>query len=239
MAGEGESSTLIIPAHNEARIIEESIRAVRAALAGCGRPWEILIVDDGSTDGTAERAAAALGDAGRVARLAPNRGKAGAIVAGVQACVTERLVFTDADLSVPPEFFEPAAAKLDAADVVIGSRHLPGSRLVRRQPWLRERCGETFRILVQRFFLPQITDFTCGLKGFRTAAARKLFDGLACLDWTFDVEVLLRAERAGLLIAEMPVSWINRPDSHVRLVSAIAGSLRSLWRLGSIYGWRR
>src|SRR3990167_5572933 len=144
--GEGESSTLIIPAHNEARIIEESIRAVRAALAGGGRPWEILIVDDGSTDGTAERAAAALGDAGRVARLAPNRGKAGAIVAGVQACVTERLVFTDADLSVPPEFFEPAAAKLDAADVVIGSRHLPGPRLGRRRPRARGGGGGRIRV---------------------------------------------------------------------------------------------
>lgn len=228
--------TLIIPAHNESGVIGESVRAIRGAMSGSGRAWDILIVDDGSSDGTSERAKEALGDAGRVIRLEPNRGKAGAIVAGVEACVTERLAFTDADLSVPPEFFEPAAAALDTADIVIASRHLPGSKLLKRQPWLRETCGEIFRILVRRFFLRDISDFTCGLKAFRTDAAKRLFRDLACLDWTFDVEILLRGRQAGLHIREIPVTWSNRPDSRVRLFSAIFRSLQSLWRLRQVYG---
>lgn len=229
------SCSVIIPAHNEEIIIAESIRSIRQALERTDRRWEIIVVDDGSTDRTFEKAEPALSGIGRVLRLNPCRGKAGGIVAGIEACSTDYLLFTDADLSVPPEFFEPAARMLAQADVVIASRHLPGSNLVRRQPWIREKCGEVFRIIVRSFFLPEISDFTCGLKSFRAAAARRLFQDLACTDWTFDVEVLLRARKFGLTVSEIPVTWINRADSRVRILSAIAGSLRSLWRLRRIY----
>ena len=231
-----KSCTIVIPAHNEERVIGESILAIRRALEKTDRPWQIIVVDDGSTDATSEKANAAVAGVGRVIQTKSCRGKAGAIQEGILACTNDCLLFTDADLSVPPEFFEPAAERLQKADVVIASRHLPGSRLIRRQPWIRETCGEIFRILVRRFFLRDISDFTCGLKAFRTGTARKLFQDLVCRDWTFDVEVILRARKAGMTIAELPVDWSNRPDSRVRLLSAIVRSLRSLWRLRQIYG---
>ena len=233
------SCTIVIPAHNEERVIADSVRIILNVLKESNRTWKIIVVDDGSADSTVDRAAAALGENGTVIRLTPCRGKAGAIVEGVFACSTELLLFTDADLSVPPEFFEQAAAAVENADVAIASRHLAGSRLLKRQPWLRETCGEIFRIMVQRFFLPGVSDFTCGLKAFRTDQARILFLDLSCLDWTFDVELLLRAKARRLRMVELPVSWSNRPDSRVRLLSAIVGSLRSLWKLRQIYGVRK
>lgn len=228
--------SIIIPAHNESAVIAGTLRAIRDTLKNSDRPWEIIVVDDGSVDSTFQIAAAALGGAGKVLRNESCGGKASAIVTGVQACTTDLFLFSDADLSVDPEFFEPAARRLDNADVVIASRHLPGSRLLARQPWLRETCGEIFRVLVQRFFLPDLTDFTCGLKAFRADAGRRLFENLACLDWTFDVEILVRAKQAGLRIEEIPVTWSNRPDTRVRLVRAITGSLLSLWKIRKIYG---
>ncbi|MBI4180152.1 glycosyltransferase [bacterium] len=229
------SCTLIIPAHNEAAVISESIAAVRRALKDSGRKWEIIVVDDGSADGTADLAERALGDTGWVLKTPDCRGKATAIAKGVRSCRTDWLIFSDADLSVSPDFFEPAVRRLDEAHVVIASRHLPGAKFLRRQPWLRQTCGEIFRRMVQAAFLPDITDFTCGLKAFRSAEAQKLFENLHCLDWTFDVEILLRAKQSGLRINQLPVSWSNRPDSRVRLLSAIFGSLLSLWRLKCIY----
>lgn len=228
--------SIVIPAHNEEEIIGATIESIRTTLRESGRDWQIVVVDDGSSDATFEKAKSALGGQGLILRLSVCRGKAGAIVEGVQACSTEFLLFTDADLSVPPVFFEKAAENLQHADVVIASRHLPGSKLLRRQPWLRETCGEIFRVLVQRLFLPDISDFTCGLKAFRTIHAREMFRNLNCLDWTFDVELLLRAREANLKISELPVTWDNRLDSRVRLFSAIAGSLRSLWKLHRAYG---
>ena len=231
--------SVIVPAHNEEPIIAESIRAIRTELGRQDKPFEILIVDDGSCDRTSDASTSALEQSGRVIRLNPNRGKAGAIAEGVTQAKGERILFTDADLSVTPDFFKPMIDRLDESDVVIGSRHLPQSRFLRRQAWLRERCGEGFRLLVRAFLLPNISDFTCGLKAYRADAARHLFSGLVCRDWTFDVEILLRARAAGYRIAEFPVSWTNRPDSRVRLVSAICRSFLSLVKLWKIYGARK
>lgn len=230
------SCGVVIPAHNEESIIAESIQTIRETLKDGRRTWEIIVVDDGSTDATCEKAKQAVENAGKVIRHPACLGKASAIVTGVQNCAMTRVLFSDADLSVPPAFFEMAVLLLDEWDVAISSRHLPGSKLLRRQPWLREHCGEIFRRGVRRFFLPTVSDFTCGLKAFRTEAAKKLFDGLTCLDWTFDVEVLLRARRANLRIAEFPVDWSNRPDSRVRLIRAVFGSLVSLIKLHRTYG---
>lgn len=231
--------SIVIPAHNEEAVISETVRAIRGQLREDRVFGEIIVVDDGSQDRTAEIASEAIGGEGRVIRLNPNRGKAGAIAEGVNAATADRVLFTDADLSVPPEFFKPMIRRLDQAEVVIGSRHVQGAVLLRRQAWLRETCGEGFRLLVRRFFMREITDFTCGLKAFKTEAAKKLFDHLTCTDWTFDVEVLLRARRMGYRIDQIPVTWSNRPDSRVRLLSAIFRSAKSLLRLWEIYGDRK
>ncbi len=227
----GGSCTIIIPAHNESAVIAGTIRTIQSATTGSAREWRLIVVDDGSTDGTAETAKAALNDAGSVIRKDRCEGKAMAIVTGIEACRTERLLFTDADLSVPVSFFKPFAAALDDRDVVIASRRLPGSVIERHQPWIRETCGEIFRRMVRMAFMPDVSDFTCGLKAFRTDVARELFRDLLCRDWTFDVEVILRAKRAGRHLHEIPVRWTNRADSRVRVASAIVRSMGSLIRL--------
>lgn len=231
-----KSCSIVIPAHNEGVIISETVQTIRRALKNSGRAWEIVVVDDGSSDQTFDRATAALEGNGQVLQNGRRLGKAAAIVEGVRSSTRELVLFTDADLSVPVEFFEPLVSCLDETDVAIASRHMPTSQLIRRQPWLRETCGEIFRKMVRRFFLREITDFTCGLKAFRAEAARTLFKNLTCLDWTFDVELLVRAKKAGMKVAQVPVTWSNRADTRVQLLSAICGSLASLWRIRKIYG---
>ena len=219
MSEERPALSVVIPAFEEARRLPATLAAVIAYASGLGRSVELIVVDDGSRDATAARAAEALAPLGarsRVLRLETNRGKGAAVRAGVRAARGERVLVSDADLSTPIEELASLERALDAgADVAIGSRALDRSRVERRQALLRDWSGRLFNLVVQLVALPGIHDSQCGFKLFRRAAAERVFARATLDGFGFDVEVLAIARRLGYRIAEVPVRWKNDDDSRV------------------------
>jgi dolichyl-phosphate beta-glucosyltransferase len=215
--------SLIFPCYNEEERLPASLARVREYLAARGLTYEILVVDDGSADGTAGVAgAAAAGDPRvRVLRYTPNRGKGYAVAYGAARARGERVLFSDADLSTPIEELEKFLPLLEQGyDVVIGSRALAGSDLRVRQPWWRERAGRTMNLLIRRLSGLKFADTQCGFKLFSRRAAAEIFPNLTVGRWMFDVEALIVAHKLGYRAVEVPVTWINSGDSRVRLAHA-------------------
>ena len=223
---------MVIPAYNEARRLPPTLEKIQRHLSG--RPHEILVVDDGSTDDTAERAAAA---GVRVLRNEGNRGKGYSVRRGMLESRGARRLMTDADLSTPIEDLGRLMAKMDEGyDVVIASRALPESNVEVRQPWYRENMGRLFNLCVRAVALPGLQDTQCGFKLFTAAAADQAF-GLARLDgFSFDVEALFVARRHGARIAEVPVTWRNDEATRVNSVKGAVAFL-DLARI-RLSGWR-
>lgn len=222
-------TTVVIPAFDEERAIARAVARVAEELQPLSVSSEILVVDDGSRDATRAAAEAAVGERGRVIALPGNRGKGAAVKAGMLAARGAYRLFIDADLSVDPRYLCVVRQELsDGADVVVTSRLLPGSRLARRQPWLRETMGSIYRVGTSLLLVPGISDFTCGLKGFTAKAALDLF-GCSRIDrFGFDVEVLYIARRRRYQIRETAVEWTDDPDTRVRLLPDAARSLLEL-----------
>ena len=192
------------------------------------------MVDDGSGDGTAERAREALAGlpGARVLRFPENRGKGRAVKEGVLAARGRVVLFSDADLSTPIAMLDRLLERLEAgADIVIGSRALAESDVRVHQPRLREALGKLFNAVVRRLLVPGIRDTQCGFKAFRRDAARELFEGLRTEGFCFDVEILAAARRRGLRIEEVPVAWENSKPSAVRVVRGFPRILRDLARI--------
>ena len=209
--------SVVIPAFNEARRLPATLARVGEHLAAQGRPHEILVVDDGSSDGTADVARSAGADV-RVLRHEPNRGKGYAVRRGMLAATGARRLMTDADLSTPIEELARLEAELDRGwDVAIGSRAVAGARVEVHQPAYREAMGRVFNVLVQVLLLPGLADTQCGFKLFTAGAADTAFGACRLDGFCFDVEALYVARRRGLRIAEVPVVWRNDAATRVSL----------------------
>ncbi len=219
--------SVVIPAYNEAARLPSTLRAVLDFLVRRGEPWEVIVADDGSDDGTAAVVEALAGGcAVRCLRL-PHRGKAAAVRAGVAAAQGEIVVFTDADLSTPIEYVDDAARLLRGGwDVVIGSREGEGARRI-GEPVHRHLMGRVFNYAVQALLVPGISDTQCGFKAFRAAAARDIFahaylysNGVGPIRGPlvtgFDVELLFLARKRGYRVYELPVTWRHVEGSKVR-----------------------
>jgi dolichyl-phosphate beta-glucosyltransferase len=206
----------VIPAYDEAQRLPRSLARLQEFLGARGTSYEIVVVDDGSRDGTVAVARAAGGPELRVLEGDRNRGKGHAVRRGMLAAGGERRLMTDADLSTPIEDLVRLEAALDAgADVAIGSRALAGSRVEVHQSAFRESAGRAFNRVVRLLLLPGIQDTQCGFKLWRARAAELAFSRL-CLDgFSFDVEALYVARRSGLRIAEVPVVWRNDAATRV------------------------
>jgi dolichyl-phosphate beta-glucosyltransferase len=229
-----KSLSVVIPACNAARCIESTLCAAAAWLNASGLSHEIILVDDGSTDDTAlivERRHPAV----HLLRNGENRGKGHAVRRGMLAARHEWALFMDADHSTHISHLEQFAACAAKADVLIASRNLPESRIIRPQPALRQFLGRRLPALVRLTALPGIRDSQCGFKLFRRECARDLFSRQRVDGFMFDVEVLLLARRLGHRILELPVSWDNPPESTLRLASdpwrMLADLASVVWRL--------
>jgi dolichyl-phosphate beta-glucosyltransferase len=212
--------SVVIPAFNEERRIERTVRRVCDYFEGVGDTYEVVVSDDGSTDATPEIVARLSEESlpVRLLRGAANRGKGHAVRRGVMESTGARVLVTDADLATPIE--EEARLRehiLAGDDVAIGSRGLRGSQIVIRQPLFREILGRFFNLLVQVLVLPGIWDTQCGFKLFRGALARSLFAVSVVDGFAFDAEVLGLGARSGAKIAEVPVRWSHMNCSKVRL----------------------
>jgi dolichyl-phosphate beta-glucosyltransferase len=230
------TATLVLPAYNESARIESCIREVAnwVRTRPGGHDWDVLVVDDGSTDGTAERAREIANDAGLpldVLAYAPNRGKGAAIRAGVLASSGDAVLVSDVDLSTPLTEFDKLAARLPHAPVAIGSRAIQEELVRKRQAFHRVLLGRAGNRLIQLLAVPGIRDTQCGFKLFRGDAARELFREARVDRFAWDVEILYLARRRGLAIAEVPVLWFNSPESRVRVVR---DAIQTLWDVARI-----
>jgi dolichyl-phosphate beta-glucosyltransferase len=228
MTADAVDLSIVIPAYNEAERLPPTLAALQAFLAT--RPWrpEIVVVDDGSTDGTAA-AAEAAGFPLRVVSLGVNQGKGAAVKRGVGEARGACLAFVDADLPYAFDGFDLAMQRLAAgADLVIGGRDLPESSLVLGYSWARRLSGEVYSLLVNALAVHGIPDTQCGFKWFRTRVARELFARVTLTGYAFDVELLTLAQRWGLRIDRIPVQFTHSDASKIRLVR---DSARMFWDL--------
>jgi glycosyltransferase involved in cell wall biosynthesis len=226
------SISLIIPAYNEAQHLSETLPRLRAEY-GEDPSVEIVIVDDGSRDRTAEVAAACLRGwrTSRLIRLPWNQGKGSAIKAGVGAARGSRLVFMDADLSADPADLPRLVAALDHADVAIGSRSIAGSRVVYNQHrGVRKVQSKFFNGIACAMVNVIASDTQCGFKAFRADAGKLLFHLCEGKGFAFDVEVLALAQLLGLRITEVPVDWVESVGTTVRPVRDPILMVRDLLR---------
>jgi dolichyl-phosphate beta-glucosyltransferase len=228
--------SVVIPAYNEVRRIGPSLERVWNYLcANYGRGgFEIIVVDDGSRDRTATLVEefTSRGPEIRLIRLPMNRGKGAAVRAGMVAAVGDAVLFSDADLSTPIEEVEPALKLIrEGSDVVIGSRALAESQILTRQAPLRESLGRLFNRLIRAFLRIPFRDTQCGFKLFRREAAHAVFQRARIDGFAFDVETILIALELGYRVREMPVRWINDPESRVTLLRHPAQMLGDLWRI--------
>jgi len=224
--------SVVIPAYTEALRIGATVAEVRAALAGVGaaEEFEVIVVDDGSLDGTADGARAAQAD--QVLVLPANRGKGAAVRAGVLAARGRTIAFTDADLSYPPHQLVRLLVEVEAGfDVVVGSRkHIEATTLVQGRR-LRELSGRIFNLVTLVVLLGQYRDTQCGIKAFRSDVARTLFTRARINGFAFDVELFHLVERDRLSLKEVPVALANSETSTVRVGIDAGRMLRDLFRI--------
>jgi dolichyl-phosphate beta-glucosyltransferase len=226
--------SVVIPCYNEEERLPRTIERIEEFLDGKHSPYELILVDDGSADGTrrvmddAVRRHASV----RVEALARNRGKGRALATGVQAAKGDEILVTDADLSTPIEELDKLQAALqNGAGVAIGSRALRGSRVEVSQPIYRVLMGKAFNLIVQTVLLPGIWDTQCGFKLFRADVARRVFGALITDGFGYDPEVLYRARKQGVKIAEVPVVWRNSAPTKVSPLGSSFDMLRHVIRL--------
>ena len=218
------SVSVIIPAYNEAVRLPMTLAATADYFAARGEAFEILVVDDGSADGTASVVAefAARRPEIHVQCLSygGNRGKGYAVRYGMLRATGERRVFCDADLATPAEEYEVVLNAMTAqgAPIGIGSRPLQNSNLLVHQPWYREQLGRSFNAAVQLFAVPGIKDTQCGFKIFTADAADAVFSKCRVDGFAFDSEALFIARRLGYAIAEVPIRWSHKDGSKVSMV---------------------
>lgn len=223
---------MILPAYNEASPLP-------ASLARCGEFFlsrsvgaEIIVCDDGSTDGTAAAYARAVEDLPRTQLRyryldLPHRGKGAAIRAGVAAAVGDPIVFLDADLTIPVETIDQLTAALAAgADISVASRYVPGSVVDR--PWWRTVMGWVFRACVHAIVPIAVNDTQCGGKMYTAEAAKDLFARSLLEGFSFDAEVLYLAQRRGYRIVEIPFALHQRGHTSVAFLRDAPRMFRDL-----------
>jgi dolichyl-phosphate beta-glucosyltransferase len=225
--------SIVIPAHNEAGRILPYLRQITDYCKRQGRSYELLVVDDGSTDGTSlvvERFAK-VHSAVQILRLPICKGKGAAVRCGMQSAVGSLQLFADADGATPiQELHRLEKALTEGADIAIGSRTLAA-----RHPEFevharvyRSVLGSLFNAAVRQCGITGISDTQCGFKLFRRDVAQELF-GYASIDgFGFDLELLYLARQRGHRIAEVPVNWSDQPGSKVRVIRDGLAMLRDL-----------
>jgi len=225
--------SIVVPAYNEAERIGASLEKIAAYCRSSVKAYEIIVVDDGSTDGTGEVASRVVGeDDGFVLLTTPkNRGKGHAVRTGALAARYPYVLLSDADLSTPIEETDKLALHASPDTVVVASRGLPDSDLEERQPFYRETMGKVFNLMVRMLLVPGVADTQCGFKLFGKGVSNAIFPPLQTERFAFDVELLARAIRLGFPVVEVPVRWKNDLRSRVHPIRDSALMMRDVLRV--------
>lgn len=226
--------SVVVPAFNEESRLPGTLARVLSFLEGAERwrPAEVVVVDDGSRDGTAAVAEGFGGRDGveiRVCRLGVNRGKGAAVRAGLAASRGEWVLISDADLAAPIEDVDLLHAA--GVDLAVGSRALRRELISRRQPRARDLMGRGFNLMLHALGLTSLRDTQCGFKLLRGEMARVLAGRLRLAGFAFDVELLARTRRLGGSIREVPVHWEHVDESRVQAVRHSLQMARDVVRL--------
>ncbi|MBA2295485.1 MAG: glycosyltransferase family 2 protein [Actinobacteria bacterium] len=241
------SLSIIVPAYDEEERIVAFLDAVTTgadAVAAAAQLTlsEVLVVDDGSRDATPRLLLeyAAVEPRLRVITFPRNRGKGAAVRAGMLAARGTWALLTDVDLSTPLDDLCVLSRALgEGADLAIGSRALPRSEVLVRQPVYRETMGKGFNLLLRLLTGLTIRDSQCGFKLFRLETTRPLFELQRIEGFAFDAELCVLASQRGLTVAEVPVRWTNDPRTHVSLVGASSRMAIDLLRIAWLARGRR
>jgi glycosyltransferase involved in cell wall biosynthesis len=204
--------SVVIPAYNEALRLGATLAKVRAYLDAAEEVGEIIVVDDGSADDTAEVARRELAgfEHFQVLRNEPNAGKGASVRRGMLAAAGDTVLFSDADMSVEITDWDVLREAHHAGwPIAIGSRAVAGSRIEIHQAWHRELMGRCFNLFIRAFVMGGLRDTQCGFKSFRREVIAPIFSRQTIDRWGFDVEILYLARRLGIGIAEVPVVWRN------------------------------
>ena len=216
---DGPHLSIVIPAFNEEARLMGTLSKIAAYVETIGLAAEVLVVDDGSTDRTAELATLALAAGrGRVIPNGANRGKGYSVRHGVLEARGEMVLITDADLSTPIEKYTKLAATIAGHDVVIGSRALPDSDVRVRQGWLRQSMGRTFNTIIRTATGLPFRDTQCGFKLMNRERVAPLFAEMVIDGFAFDVELLFLCAHFGRSVSETLVIWVNALGSKVSIL---------------------
>lgn len=214
------SISVIIPAYNEEKIIFDTLGRISSYLTKHFEFYEIIVVDDGSKDMTFEMAIEfkKLFSNIRILRNQTNRGQGYSIKKGFFAANGEWILCSDADLSTPIGEIKKLIAWIHSGfDLAFGSRKLPGSLILLRQPFYRELMSRAFNLIVRATVLPGVMDTQCGFKLFKREVVNQFVDKMTTDGFCFNVELLFLARKSGLKIKEVPIKWYDNPESSVRL----------------------
>ncbi len=237
--GQSPSLTIVVPAYDEAARIGPALDELFGYLRRKGPPreggrtaeelgrWDVLVVDDGSSDGTAELVEARPEAQGHEPRLRvlrrPHHGKGAAVRAGMLAATGDLVVFTDADLATPPDQLPLLTDALMDHDVALGSRVQPdGSDRRASQPAFRRLLGRFFRALAGAWATGAVPDTQCGFKGFHREVAADLFARQHIESIAFDAEIIHLARRRGYRSAIVPVQWSDKRGSRMHVSARLA-----------------
>lgn len=209
--------SIIIPAYNEAKRLPLTLVDIDKHLRTSEFSYEILVVNDGSKDATAEiveRFTHVMENLRLINQK--NTGKGGAVKHGMLEAKGEIRLFMDADNSTSIDQFAKMIPYFkEGYDVVIGSRDIKGAKLMPPQPWYKRILGNAGNLFIQALLLRGIWDTQCGFKAFTAEATDKIFPLMKISHWGFDVEILTLAKKFGYKIKEIPVVWVNNPFSKV------------------------
>lgn len=228
--------SVVIPAYNEELRIRPALHDILDFCSGQSFTYEVIVVDDGSRDRTADIVREMNLPGIRVYSLVTNAGKGAAVRCGVLQAKGERILYCDADGATPfREVLRLLAAVDHGADVAIGSRALLAKDTSVSTVWYRKVMGRTFNGLVNFLILPGIADTQCGFKLFTRKAAQDVFSRQRSQGFSFDVELLFLARKSGYQIAEIPVNWTNIPGSKVDLLRDSLRMLRDVFWFRWLY----
>jgi len=220
--------SIVVPAYNEELRISPTLERLHRYLSAQPLRYEIVVVDDGSKDGTCDVVTAHIARIPnlRLVRQTPNRGKGAAVRLGMLEARGQIRVMCDADGSMPPEQLPRLLAPIARCEsaISIGSRYAPGAKTDKKQPFYRVLWSRLANRVIQRSLVPGVKDTQCGFKAFTAEAARDLFGSARIDGWAFDLEILALARRRGFAIAEVGVEWADDGRSRVN-------PLKDMWKV--------